>query len=114
VCIGIGAVRLLRVQAADDVHPMSAEFAAAPAERWAGDGWQPCPAAQAAITAWMSDLGEITAERVESAQAEVLAWHAKPVGAVDRIRNSLPGDELASVEHYVWNMQDGNVIGSMR
>jgi hypothetical protein len=113
-CIGFGAIRLLRVQATDDVHPMSAEFAAAPAQRWAADGWQPCPGAQAAITAWMSDLGEISPERVESAQAEVLAWHANSVGAVGRIRDSLPLDELASVEHYVWIMADGNVIGSLQ
>jgi hypothetical protein len=113
-CIGDGAIRLLRVQAAADVHPMSAEFAAAPAQRWAADGWQPCPGAQAAITAWMSDLGEISAERVETTQAEVLAWYANSVGAVDRIRESLPLDELASVEHFVWILQDGNVIGSMR
>lgn len=113
-CIGDGAIRLLRVQAADDVHPMSAEFAAAPAHRWAADGWQPCPGAQGAITEWMSDLGEIDAERVESAQAEVLAWHANCVGALDRIRDALPLDELVSVEHYVWITQDCNVIGSMR
>lgn len=59
----------------------SAAFAAGPADVWGVDGWTSSQHAQHAITAWMTEYGEIHAEKAAQAMADVL--QVRGVSAVE-------------------------------